>query len=84
MFRKIFVELLFNISGLFLCLCLHEPQKTKPPFGLPAIAWQTERGFEAQLHRLTAVEGYFFFFVAFFLVVVFLAAFFLAAMTDLL
>jgi hypothetical protein len=62
---------------------LAEPQKTKPPFGMPAIAWQTERGFEAHLYRLTAVEGYFFFFAVFFLAV-FLAAFFLAAMIDLL
>jgi hypothetical protein len=47
---------------------------------MPAIAWQTERGFEAQLNRLSAVENYFFFFLAVF----FLAAFFLAAMIDLL
>jgi hypothetical protein len=50
---------------------------------MPAIAWQTERGFEVLLHRLTAAESYFFFFAVFFLAV-FLAAFFLAAMIDLL
>ncbi len=50
---------------------------------MPAIAWQTERGFEVPLRRFTAAQCYFFFF-AVFLAGFFLATFFLEAMIDLL
>jgi hypothetical protein len=56
------------------------PRKTKPPFGLPAIAWHTEQGLKISSNRLTAKDDYLFFAVFFF----FLAAFFLAAIVDLL
>ena len=49
---------------------------------MPAIAWQTERGFEVLHYRLVAAGDYFFFFAVF--LTGFLAAFFLAAMIDLL
>ena len=52
----------------------------EPPFGLLAIAWQTERGLKYSIHRLAAMKAYFFFLAVVFLAGAFFATvFFLAA-----